>query len=548
MANDNKVLVTKSKLVSIGDAIRTKTETTDTLTLDEMAQKINDISGSGPQLYAPTLTYTKGATTFTIGYSNANGSFAQGIYVYLNEELVDTQNSLPTTYSLSLQNDKLYEYYVEVFGEGMKTSVHSNVLDIMNITITATLDSNITSSNTATTAYYGDSYTTTFTVADGYYLGSHIEVKINGELSEDFEYDPNTGVFTIPLLRGKLEYTLSSSTKPFLQAPNLGRDGFVATWTAVDNATSYEFHIFDSHTDHVLYTGSNLTYDFTSYINALTTSGVHYIYVIAKADGYQDSSERDKIEFYYNPSLELDSVFENNSWGDIAQGFSLGLAQEVGWKLGDTKNLLVGTSEYPVRIVDMNNGKYSTASGITNNAVLMFSKLYNTYYAMNSSQKTYDGITSYTAGGWLNSDMRLNNIQKIWDNIGDEEFKSACMKVRVGSAKYGGSGQTNTNAGGAIIYSDDKIFLPAQSELFGSSETFYSYNSERSLFPQFDLYKNNSTNDFKKMYTLSGTNYWWWTRSPYCYDASYFCDVGSGGSADVSSAYRTGGVTPCFAM
>lgn len=550
MADNEKVLITKSKLTNIGDAIRSKTETIDTMTLDTMAQKISDIKigGEQPQLNQPSISYTNGNKYFSVTNPSSNGNFAQGLYVYLNGKLVDTTTNIPTSYSLTIEKDVVYEYYVEIYGENMKASPHSNVIDICELSITANLDDNITSSNTTTTAYYGDSYETTFTVADGYYLGSHIEVYENDELEEEFEYDPNTGVFKIDNLKGKLVYTLKSSTKPFLQAPTLTRNGFTATWSSVENATSYEFHIFDHHTDHIFYTGTNLTCDFTSYFDNRDESGVYYIYVIAKGDGYQDSSERDKLHFYYNPNLELDSVFENNSWGDIAQGFSLGLASSIGWKLGDSKDLLIGDVKYPVRIVDMTEGRYKTSDGTKNHCVLMFSELYNTSYAMNSSQKTYDGVTNYTAGGWLNSDMRLNNIQKIYSTIGDNEFKTSVLKVLVGSAKYGGSGVSDTSNGGVVIYSEDKIFLPTQSEIFGSSAA-YEYNSIKNLYPQFTLYKNNNTTTFRQMHKQNSTsNNWWWNRSPYCNGSGGFCTVDSIGDADPNVANYSGGVVACFAM
>lgn len=66
MPLDNKYVITTSKLTAIGDAIRTKTGSAASMTLDEMVTAIGSISGGGSSMESGTFT---GNDTKTVALS-----------------------------------------------------------------------------------------------------------------------------------------------------------------------------------------------------------------------------------------------------------------------------------------------------------------------------------------------------------------------------------------------------------------------------------------------------------------------------------------------
>lgn len=248
-------------------------------------------------------------------------------------------------------------------------------------------------------------------------------------------------------------------------------------------------------------------------------------------------------------STSYKKTLADNTWSQIQQGLRDG--NPMGWAVGDTKDLtLTDGNTYSIRLVDLQEGRYEDTSGVKCKATFEFIPLLKGINrAMNSSQKTYGGVTNYTAGGWLNSDMRTYIQSSVLPLIPDE-LSSVMLLNKVGSASYGGSGQTDTSAGGKIIYSDgDKLFLGAQSEFFGSSTTFYFYNSERTLYPQFDYYSTHTSNSDKIKYQLGSTSAsLYWNRSPSYNYSGRFCYIGSGGYAGDYGANNACSVALCFTI
>lgn len=253
--------------------------------------------------------------------------------------------------------------------------------------------------------------------------------------------------------------------------------------------------------------------------------------------------------YEFSTSKTYDSVLANNSWADIQEGLRAG--NPAGWTVGDTKPLtLTNGDTYTIRLVDLQEGRYVSTDGTKCKATFEFVELIKgVNRAMNSSRKTYDGTTNYTAGGWLNSDMRtyMNGSDLLGKFPSD--LASVMLSAKVGSASYGGSGQDDTTRGGKIIYSDgDKIFLASQSEYFTSSSV---YNTEKALYPQWDYYKAHNTNADRIKHQLGSTSeQLYWNRSPSRSDRAdaYFCFVINSGDWGHDYAKNANGVAPCFAL
>ena len=253
-----------------------------------------------------------------------------------------------------------------------------------------------------------------------------------------------------------------------------------------------------------------------------------------------------KLYEFDTGSKTYDSVLANNSWADIQEALRNG--NPANWSVGDTKSITLSNGDiYTARLVDLNQGRYKDVNDVNNVAVFEFVKLIKgVTRAMNATQKTYDGTSSYTAGGWLNSDLRT--YMNGSDLLGKfpEDLTSVMLLTKVGSAKYGGSGQTDTTKGGVIIYSDgDKVFVGAQSEFFTSG---YFYNSEKAIYPQWDYYKAHNTNADRIKSFLSGSSNLYWNRSAGYSEDNFFCIVNGSGDWNYSSAYNTYGLAPVFCL
>ena len=266
--------------------------------------------------------------------------------------------------------------------------------------------------------------------------------------------------------------------------------------------------------------------------------------VIYKLNGKILKTSDNKILGYEKAAYE--EKLADNTWAQIQQGLRDG--NPMGWAVGDTKDLtLTDGNTYSIRLVDLQEGRYESTDGVKCKATFEFIPLLKGITrAMNSTQKTYGSVTNYTAGGWLNSDMRTY-IKTSVESLIPDELSSVMLTNKVGSASYGGSGQADTTAGGVIIYSDgDKLFLPAQTEL---DSTEYDYNTMHALYPEFDYYKLHDTNSDRIKRRLGETSgYSYWNRSPSCDYSGYFCTIDSGGNAGDSSANGAGAVALCFTL
>ena len=266
--------------------------------------------------------------------------------------------------------------------------------------------------------------------------------------------------------------------------------------------------------------------------------------VIYKLNGKILKTSDNKILGYEKAAYE--EKLADNTWAQIQQGLRDG--NPMGWAVGDTKDLtLTNGDTYTIRLVGLQEGRYESTDGVKCKATFEFIPLLKGITrAMNSTQKTYGSVTNYTAGGWLNSDMRTY-IKTSVESLIPEELSSVMLTNKVGSASYGGSGQTDTTAGGVIIYSDgDKLFLPAQTEL---DSTEYDYNTMHALYPEFDYYKSHDTNNDRIKYQLGSTSASsYWNRSPGCNYSGYFCYISYDGYASYNDAYYAGAVALCFTL
>ncbi len=215
----------------------------------------------------------------------------------------------------------------------------------------------------------------------------------------------------------------------------------------------------------------------------------------------------------------ISSTLANNSWATIASVSAAGTWNDVGWKVGDEIDITVSGEKLTLVIMGFSHDDKADGSG---KAGITFGmkNLMATTRRMNASNTNSGGFTGSEMYTWLTGTLLPalpSDLQAV--------LKSVNKKTSAGSQ----SSTINTNA--------MKVFLFSEIEVFGT--VTYSKSGEGT---QYDYFKTNSK--VKYLSNGSGSANYWWERSPYGSDSTYFCSVYSSGVADVNFASLSRGV--CF--
>lgn len=216
-----------------------------------------------------------------------------------------------------------------------------------------------------------------------------------------------------------------------------------------------------------------------------------------------------------------------DSWTEIFANEANG-TYSTKYKIGDTKQLDLGTEgKHFMEIVAFDTDDKPNSGGKAK--ITWISKtLLNTTKAMNSSQKTVDGETAYTAGGWENSDMRAYLKNTIKPLIPEVVRNNIVEVTKVQSIYTGGAlvkdGQTTT----------DDVWIPGAREIFNNS----NYETTGAV------YSSKFTSNANRIKYRSGSANYWWLRS--AGGAGYFRCVGGGGGGDNGYAGGSSGVALGF--
>lgn len=184
------------------------------------------------------------------------------------------------------------------------------------------------------------------------------------------------------------------------------------------------------------------------------------------------------------------------SWQNIRKACLNNIAPII-WKVGDIKTITSKSGNtYNIRLCDLQDGRYEYADGSgKSKAVFEFVD----FYKLNGSYiNTNMGHISHV-GGWKTSKVRTDIIPQIIDDLPDD-LVSVISEVKV---------RSNPNFDDPIQVTNDKLFLPAEVELFDTNH--YSGGLSESPLGQFDYYKANNTDEAR---TKSFGNYYgYWERS-----------------------------------
>lgn len=243
-----------------------------------------------------------------------------------------------------------------------------------------------------------------------------------------------------------------------------------------------------------------------------------------------------------------DTSLANNTPDIIAAAAKSGQAANY-WSVGDKVGIAVNGS---FGGLSYNNTVYAFILGFNHNSSVEGGNSIHFQFGktaagvdiafVNSYGSTSTGFCMNTSntnsGGWNNSYMRkticpafLAALPKAWQNI-----IAACTKY---SDNTGGG----SNTASYVTATSDKIWLLSEMEVQGTRS--YANSAEANYQKQYDYYRNGNSK-VKYQHTATTSACGWWLRSVYASDTTYFCRVGTDGSADGSSACFSFGFAPGF--
>lgn len=202
--------------------------------------------------------------------------------------------------------------------------------------------------------------------------------------------------------------------------------------------------------------------------------------------------------------------------------------------IGDTISYTLSGTSYSFRVMGFNHyaltasTAYGSATTTGKAGILMqMVDCFNTTQAMQESMASTDGWHNSDLRTWMNGDML---------GYFPSSAQSVIKQVNILTATSVSSATLNTTA--------DKLFLPAEVEVFGSATYAKGGTNEGTRYA---WYKANDT-DANRVKKVNGSANAWWERSPEIWNGSYsrFCRVNSNGSANNNTASSAIGVAPCF--
>ena len=226
------------------------------------------------------------------------------------------------------------------------------------------------------------------------------------------------------------------------------------------------------------------------------------------------------------------------------------------WAVGDTRNVNLSAMEatyvgeshraqtVQYRISDFEHYDLATEINGHTKAAILVDQVNclmdaeceaGTKYGSSNTENGYMNSSNTNSGGWGDC-ARRKWCNEVYLNAMPEILRNAVKEVKI---KTSAGNQSTT-----IVETNDKIFLPSEVEIFGS--TSYSAAGEGS---QYAYYKNATANRYKlPKWGSSNASNIYWERSPYGGHSARFCSVDDDGSANSHVASAAYGVAPCLCI
>lgn len=271
----------------------------------------------------------------------------------------------------------------------------------------------------------------------------------------------------------------------------------------------------------------------------------------------------------------VSSVLNENDWSviksvaDASQGANY-------WAVGDRKavtvNGTVGTQAingtYYVYILGFDHNSSREGTGITfgtfktalsgGTDICLVDSHYNDYSTGGQKWFNMNHSSNTNSGGWKGCDLRYDVLGSTNSNNNDagtttatspvsgtlmaalpSDLRAVMKPMTIYTDNTGGG----SNTASYVTASVDYLPLLAEFEIFGTRS--YANSAEQNYQQQYQYYKNGNSKVKYRHSSTSSTAYWW-ERSPYYNNGSYFCSVYTNGVANSNSARHSYGLAPAF--
>ena len=271
----------------------------------------------------------------------------------------------------------------------------------------------------------------------------------------------------------------------------------------------------------------------------------------------------------------VSSVLNENDWSviksvaDASQGANY-------WAVGDRKavtvNGTVGTQAingtYYVYILGFDHNSSREGTGITfgtfktalsgGTDICLVDSHYNDYSTGGQKWFNMNHSSNTNSGGWKGCDLRYDVLGSTNSNNNDagtttatspvsgtlmaalpSDLRAVMKPMNIYTDNTGGG----SNTASYVTKSVDYLPLLAEYEIFGTRS--YANSAEQNYQAQYQYYKNGNSKVKYRHSSTSSTAYWW-ERSPFYYNSSYFCYVDPNGGASSGYARYSYGLAPAF--
>ena len=247
---------------------------------------------------------------------------------------------------------------------------------------------------------------------------------------------------------------------------------------------------------------------------------------------YTGYADRIEVKFTFKP-VPTPKSFANDSWETIVANTSSDV-----YKVGDTKQVLIGNNSYTVRIANKSTPTKCNDSNFSQTAcgfVVEFADIVE--------NRNMNNGTSTNVGGWPATAMRTYANGDFFNKL-PSDLQSVIKSTKVVSGHGSKTGETN-------FPSEDKIYLLSAHEVWedGTSNQVSSKDTAWDKTRQLDYYKNlgvTTSNYSGAIKKNNGSNSNWWLRGANSSSNVSFLYVNANGDWNYNSANSSYGFAPAF--
>ena len=299
--------------------------------------------------------------------------------------------------------------------------------------------------------------------------------------------------------------------------------------------------------------------------NAVYSQGVYVIDVPAFGDWVVTATKGantatatvsvTKVGMYEVTLMYVKATLNDNDWATIKDVAEKSQGPNY-WSVGDTKQIIINgklsdgltLSNYQtwVYIIGFDHNKDVEGTGIAFGGFKTAQTggkdvaLCDSGYGSNKTSGQWFNMNNNnsTSGGWNSCNMRNNTLPVVKAAL-PSDLQAVLKTTTLYTDNTGGSGTSASY----VTATQDELYLLAEFEIFGTRR--YANTAEQNYQKQYAYYVAGNSK-VKYRHDSTATAVYWWERSVRATNATGFCRVGTGGTANSRHADISFGLAVAF--